>query len=1112
MNKVLIANRGEVAIRVARTCCDYGVATVGVYSEDDVAALHKEAVDEAHALRGIGPAAYLDVEQLLRIAGATECDAVHPGYGFLSESATFSRAVEEAGLAFIGPSPEVLSLFGDKTEARRLAASLEVPVLAGTDSKASVGDAMRFLEGLGEGRAVMVKAVSGGGGRGMRVARNAQEVEEAFARAGTEAEAAFGDGRLYVEELLASVRHIEVQLVGDGRAVTHLWDRDCSLQRQRQKVVEIAPAVTVPDIVRQRLWNAAVALGEAAGLASLCTIEFLVETGRDNPRFVFIEANPRLQVEHTVTEEVTDLDLVMVQLMLADGASLADVMAGVAGGGPRGIAVQARVNLERMDAEGTVRPSAGRIDTYAPPGGPGVRVDGAGYAGYEPPLTFDSLVAKVVVHSATGGLQRAVGKAQRAVGEFGLEGVASNLRFLGQLLAVPEVAAGDFDTSFIEQHVAEIAATMEESTSHTPPTAAKDTGASTSGSEDPLAVLTYGRQGNAAAVAGLDDGSETDVRSPVAGTVVGVETSPGDLVQQGQALVVVEAMKMEHVILSTKHGLVRELFVSRGQTINENQPVARLELREGENEQATGIDNAVDLDQIRPDLDEVLRRHARVYDEGRLEAVRRRHDKGKRTARENIAALCDPGSFTEYGSLVIAGRLARSSLEELIDQSPADGLVMGLGHINGRAFGPERSRAAVLSYDYSVFAGTQGARNHFKLDRMAELALRWRLPTVFFTEGGGGRPGDTDRGGGFIRGFEYWAQLSGAVPLVGITSGRCFAGNVVILGCCDVIIATRDSVLGMGGPAVIEGGGLGVFRPEEIGPLRVMLENGVIDLLVDDEEAAVDAGKKYLSYFQGRWPDWSAADQRLLRHMVPEQRLRAYDVRRVIEVLADNGSVLELRPHFGKAMVTALIRIEGYPMGVIANNPTYLGGAIDSDASDKATRFMKLCEAFDIPVLSLSDTPGNMVGPEAEKTALIRHCSRLFVVGANLTVPLFSVILRKSYGLGAIAMTGGSYQASMFSVSWPTGEFGGMNLEGAVKLGYRNELAAIADLTERRAAYEAMVREAYASGRALARAVNPSLDDVIDPAETRRWIVAGLTSLPPAPARTEKKLPWVDPW
>ena len=600
------------------------------------------------------------------------------------------------------------------------------------------------------------------------------------------------------------------------------------------------------------------------------------------------------------------------------------------------------------------------------------------------------------------------------------------------------------------------------------------------------------------------------LKAPLQGTVIAVSAAAGDVVRAGQALMIMEAMKMEHVIAAEAAGIVRQVTVTVGDTVFEDHPLAFIE-PSGAEGAATATDVEVDLDEIRPDLAEVLERHRVTLDEARPEAVARRRKTRQRTPRENIADLVDPGSFTEYGSLVVAARRRRNSVEDLIATTPADGMVMGLASVNGALFPEDRARCAVMSYDYTVLAGTQGGNNHWKLDRMAELAERWRLPVVFFTEGGGGRPGDTE-GGGFTRGFEFWGRLSGAVPLVGVNSGRCFAGNAAILGCCDVIIATKDSALGMGGPAMVEGGGLGVFRPEEIGPIKVMQENGTIDVLVEDEEEAVAVAKKYLGYFQGPLTEWTCADQRRLRRAIPENRLRVYDVRKVIELIADTGSVLELRPKFGLAMVTAFVRIEGRPVGVFANNPMHLGGAIDSDASDKAARFLQLCEAFDIPVLSLSDTPGNMVGPEAEKTGLIRHCSRLFVIGANLTVPIFSVILRKSYGLGAIAMTGGSYQSAMFAVAWPTGEFGGMGLEGSVKLGYRNELAAIADPAERKAKFDEMVAAAYARGKALSMALGPSLDDVIDPAETRRWIAAGLKSLPPVAPRTGKKLRWVDSW
>jgi acetyl-CoA carboxylase carboxyltransferase component len=454
-------------------------------------------------------------------------------------------------------------------------------------------------------------------------------------------------------------------------------------------------------------------------------------------------------------------------------------------------------------------------------------------------------------------------------------------------------------------------------------------------------------------------------------------------------------------------------------------------------------------------------------------------------------------------------------MDDLIKNTTGDGMVAGLGQINGDLFPEERSRAMVMSYDYMVLAGTQGMKNHDKKDRLFEVAEQQRLPTVLFAEGGGGRPGDTDGTG--VAGldclaFTYFARLSGLVPVVGITTGRCFAGNAVLLGCCDVIIATEGSNIGIGGPAMIEGGGLGVFTPDEVGPMDVQVPNGVVDIAVKDEAEAVEAAKKYLSYFQGRVDEWESPDPRKLRFMVPENRLRYYDIREVIDGIADIGSVLELRKDWGIGIITAFIRVEGRPMGVIANNPAHLSGAIDAPGADKGTRFMQLCDAFDIPILSLCDCPGIMVGPEIEKTAVVRHAARMFVTSANIDVPLMTVITRKGYGLGAQAMAGGSFKATLFTVTWPTGEFGGMGLEGAVKLGYRKELQAIEDPEERAAAYEKMVADMYKRGKAVNMASHFELDDVIDPADTRKWISRGLRSIPQTPQRHGKKRPNVDTW
>ncbi len=598
------------------------------------------------------------------------------------------------------------------------------------------------------------------------------------------------------------------------------------------------------------------------------------------------------------------------------------------------------------------------------------------------------------------------------------------------------------------------------------------------------------------------------------GTVVRVCARSGDSVDRGAAIVVLESMKMEHDIVAPSSGVISKVFVAEGATVNDGERLFSLDPVAAGTEEAS-IAVEVDLDRIRPDLEEVLARHDGTLDPARPEAVERRRKTGQRTVRENIDELVDEGSFVEYAPLVIAAQRRRRAIEDLIARTPGDGMVCGLARINGDAFGDDTARAIVMSYDYTVLAGTQGMQNHRKKDRMFELAAQHRLPIVIFTEGGGGRPGDTDGSGvaGLdVMAFNLFAKLSGLVPLVGINSGRCFAGNAALLGCCDVVIATKNSTIGMGGPAMIEGGGLGVVTPDEVGPMDVQVPNGVVDVAVEDEAEAVRTAKQYLSYFQGAIDNWECADQRVLRSAIPENRLKSYDVREVIQALADTGSVLELRRGFGLGMVTAFIRVEGRPMGLVANNPQHLAGAIDSPNADKAARFMQLCDAFDIPLLFLCDTPGIMVGPEVEKTALVRHAARMFVTGANVTVPTMTIVLRKAYGLGAQAMAAGSFKAPTFAVSWPTGEFGGMGLEGAVRLGYRKELEAIEDPDERERVFQEMVEASYTRGKALNTASHFEIDDVIDPAESRRWIVSTLRSVPPAPTRTAKKRPAVDAW
>ena len=588
--------------------------------------------------------------------------------------------------------------------------------------------------------------------------------------------------------------------------------------------------------------------------------------------------------------------------------------------------------------------------------------------------------------------------------------------------------------------------------------------------------------------------------APFAGTVVAVWRAHDDPVSAGQALVVLEAMKMEHEVLSEIDGTVRSVDVAVGDMVEPGQRLAVLAPA------ATTAPNREPAPTAsRDDLDAVKARHEQTLDAARPDAVAKRREQGRRTARENVADLVDPGSFVEYGPLMFAAQERRRPRHELIVRTPADGLVAGTATIGG-------APAIVMSYDYTVLAGTQGMRNHQKKDRLFEIAARRRVPVVLFAEGGGGRPGDVDWpivAGLDCRAFHLFARLSGLVPLVGIASGYCFAGNAALLGCCDVVIATEDSSIGMGGPAMIEGGGLGVYDAGDIGPIDVQHTNGVVDLRVNDEPAAVAIAKRYLSYFTRTEKPGTPKDPDALGDLIPANRKRVYDIRTVIDALLDD--VLELRAGFGPGIVTALARADsGQPLGVIANNPKHLGGAIDADGADKAARFMQLCDAFGLPLLFLCDTPGFMVGPYAEKTATVRHFSRMFLTGANLKVPTGTVVLRKGYGLGAQAMAAGSFKAPLFTVAWPTAEFGAMGLEGAVRLGMRRELEAIADPDERAQAFDTAVAAAYERGKGLNMAAYFEIDDVIDPADTARWIATLFDD--PAPGPATGRRPYVDAW
>ncbi|PRY48522.1 biotin-dependent enzyme [Geodermatophilus tzadiensis] len=1042
--RLLVANRGDVAVRVLRTAAALGLATVAVAPEDDAGALHVRRADAWVRLPGAGPAAYLDVAAVVGAAREAGADALHPGWGFLAESPDLARACADAGITFVGPDPGALALFGDKTAARARAAALDLPVLAATEGDPDLATATRFLAGLGEGAAVMVKARAGGGGRGVRPVRDPAELAGALERCRSEARAAFGDGAVYVERLLPGARHVEVQVAGDGAAVVALGDRDCSLQRRRQKLVEVAPAPGLDDALRTRLAGYATALCGSASYRGLATVEFLVR----GEEVAFLEVNPRLQVEHTVTEEVTGLDLVEVALRLAGGATLAELELRTPPPA-RGVAVQARVNAETLLPDGSVQPAAGVLERFVPPTGRGVRVDTAAEPGGEVSPRYDPLLAKVVVHDRD--LPRALAGTARALAELDVAGVATNRDLLTTLLALPEPAAGQATTDLVDAR---------------------------------LADLVPDRPALAPAVV---DGV-LPVTAPLSGAVVEVLAAEGDAVAAGATLVVLEAMKMEHVVTAPAGGVVTGLRVRAGDVVTAGAVLGGVVPGEV-GDDAAGPD-ATDPDAVRPELAELHERRAATLDEARPEVVERRRAAGRLTARETVAALVDEGTFVEYGQLGLAAQRARRSLAELVARTPGDGMVTGIGEVDGVA-------CAVLAYDYTVLAGTQGHTNHRKTDRLLELAAERGLPVVLVAEGGGGRPGDTDVAGFSwldVPTFTTMARLAGRVPTVAVVSGYCFAGNAALVGCCDVVIATEDSSIGMGGPAMIEAGGLGVVAPEDVGPTAVHAATGVVDVVVPDDAAAVAAARQAVGLLTGRVVPGECADQRVLRTALPADRVRSYDVRPVLTTLADAGSVLELRPGFGRGIVTALARLDGRPVGIVANDPRHLGGAIDGESADTAAAFLRLCASARLPVVSLVDTPGFMVGPESERTGTVRRFGGLYVAGAQLPVPLLAVVLRKAYGLGAMAMLGGDLRAPLLTLAWPTGEFGPMSLEGAVRLGHRRELEVLAP-EARAARFAELVAESYAQGRALNVASAFEVDDVVDPADTRDVLVRALAGL-----------------
>jgi acetyl/propionyl-CoA carboxylase alpha subunit/acetyl-CoA carboxylase carboxyltransferase component len=1076
-HKVLIANRGEVAVRIARAAAELGMRTVAVYSTDDAGSLHWRRADDAVALAGAGAAAYLDMDALIRAALASGCDAVHPGYGFLSENAAFARRCAEAGLCFVGPRAEVLDLLGDKAAARRLAVENRVPVARGTSQAVTLEEARAFMESLGAGAQVMLKAIAGGGGRGMRIVAAPQELEQAYASARSEAKSAFGIDTVYVEELIAPARHIEVQVLGDRQGrITHLHERECSLQRRQQKLVEFAPAPFLSADLRIRITEAATLLARSVGVHTLCTFEFLLD--RDG-RFVFMEANPRLQVEHTVTEQVTGIDLVQAQFQLAAGVSLdalqlaqADVPA------PRGLAVQLRINMEQVDAQGNALPGSGTLRAFDPPGGSGIRIDSYARTGWAPTTRFDSLLAKLIVHVPSGRVDELLERAYRALCEFRIEGVPTNLGFLQNLLRDPEVAAGRIDTRFVERNGARLAAGMDgHARLYADDAALPD-------------VVEEGAEDDAAPA-----GSVT-VAAPVGGLLLRYLVDAGDPVRAGQAVAVIESMKMEHTVQAQASGVVLSLQRDAGDMVTSGR--ALLALAPGDTAHEVAKDSEAQADEAAAArLDELRQRRAALQDANRPDAVAKQRARGNLMARERIDRLCDADSFVEMGALVE---------REEGSSAPADGFVIGTGRIAGRP-------VMLLAQDFTVLGGSSGQLGKAKLLRAMARARTNGLPFVMLFDGGGHRIQDGQNSrqfSGSTPAFQEFSRLSGWVPVVSAVLGAGFAANTNYAAMSDLVAMVRGrSEMGLAGPALVKAGTGETITAQALGGADTQVDrHGLADLGLASEEEVFDAIRRFLSYLPSnaraapqRLEHYEAPDAEALRSLVPANTRKSYDMRQVIAHIADRDSCFELKPTYGANIVTSFARLAGRPVGFIGNQPLVKSGMIDSAAAEKAARFIAMCDAYGLPLVYLIDVPGMSIGSEAERTTLGRRSAKLLFELGHATVPRVSVVLRKGYGLGYVAMCGGRGFEPDACLAWPTAEICAMSIEGSVDVAYRKQFADAPDPAAKRQEIIASIRRRVS---ALQAAEGFGIDDVIDPAETRARLIDTLAM---APARRESSMP-----
>ena len=1107
--RVLISNRGEIAIRIAKAAAALRMESVAVYAPADALSLHTRAATEARQIGNGGApdavAAYLDAVRLVDIGKEAGCDCVHPGYGFLAENAPFAERCEAAGIAFVGPPPAALSLFGDKVRARALAQSQGIPVVPGSDVAAQSA-AEAEAAALKLGYPVMLKAAAGGGGRGMRQVESAAELAGAFGRCRSEAEAAFGNGALFVEKLVRRPRHVEVQILADAHGnIVHLHERDCSVQLRNQKVVETAPAPGLEEALRQRILEDAVKLARAAGYVNAGTVEFLVAP-EENAHY-FIECNPRIQVEHTVTEQVTGIDLVEAQFRIAAGASLAAL--GIsdqnAVGAARGFAVQARV----------VARGAGSLTAYKEPAGPGVRVDACGYVGYAPPPQFDPLLAKVVATSSSAAsFASAVDRAARALDEFHIAGLATNLGQLKAILGHPAVRAGDARTTLLAEAPALMSAPADAQGNGT--LALLHQQATVMGMAAASGVATTAN--STAAPLDARPGQEA-VACPMAGSVIEFGVGEGDRVEAGQTLLVVSAMKMESQVAAPCDGVVAAAqplhagdSVAAGQVFAVIAPAAggkRAAAGEGES-WAPLLKDVATMRQLARD---------RLAPGSQDPGVVRQRSRGKLTCRERIDLLLDEGSFREVGS--VAGFASYDDHGAITAFTPAN-------HVGG--WGKVESRPVIVCADDFTSRGGHadgaiGAKSGY-LDR---LALELRMPSIRLLDGssGGGsvaamvpaqkkqgeskakessgaikagRPRVAGGGGSYLPGHlgsaMYTEQLA-TVPVVNMLLGSVvgIGAAKAVLGHFSVMVKDIAQLFVAGPPVVRHAMGYDITK-EDLGGWHIHCRNGSVDNLAETEEEAAALSRRFLSYLPGsvyetppalppRSDDPPERREEELLGLIPRQRANTFDVRKAIGLMADQGSFFEIGPLWATDQVTGFARFNGHPMGVIASDSQHAnGGALTADGCRKLTRHLDLCDLFHLPILNLVDNPGFAVGLEHEITGAIRRGGEWMVAFSQVTVPIFTVVMRRSFGVAGNNYATPRARPSV-RVAWPAADVGGIPPEGGIEAAYKRQLAEAEDPRALRDELMARIESARGPVGPLSKF---QIEELVDPRDTRRLI------------------------